>query len=145
MNLESVCKKWSHYALSRALSMNMMGTMNRHYAGRSLQIYRALEIKLKSFSSLVNLNQRLRDTAADSNEDVQGYVTELMMTLKMNACLFADAYLEAQAASSKGGSTSYAAAKAEEMKQKEAVKHKSKSLQMQKQIKQQLKQDNVSD
>ena len=34
------------------------------------------------------------DTVADSSEDVQGYVTEMLLTLKMNANLFAFQYLK---------------------------------------------------
>jgi hypothetical protein len=88
-SLNNIDKKWSQYALNSSLN-----TTSRHYAGRSLQIYRALGIKFNSFSTMVNLAQRLMDTVADSSEDVQGYVTEMLLTLKMNANLFAFQYLK---------------------------------------------------
>ena len=43
---------------------------------------------------MVSLVNRLMDTVADSSEDVQGYVTEMLLTLKMNANLFAFQYLK---------------------------------------------------
>ena len=88
-SLNNIDKKWSQYALNSSLN-----TSSRHYAGRSLQIYRALGIKFSSFSTMVSLVNRLMDTVADSSDDVQGYVTEMLLTLKMNANLFAFQYLK---------------------------------------------------
>lgn len=87
-SLNQIDKKWSHYALITSLS-----TTNRHYAGRSLQIYRALGLRLNSFSTMINLIYRLKETVTDLNEDVQGYVTEMLLTLKMNASLYATEYV----------------------------------------------------
>lgn len=110
--LNQIDKKWSHYAFATSLS-----TTNRHYAGRSLQIYRALGLKINSYSTMVNLINRLKDTVTDLNEDVQGYVTELLLTLKMNASLMSNEYI---ASSTR---------KPESDRVKEpSAKHKSKSL-----------------
>ena len=114
-SLNNIDKKWSHYALITSLKAT-----SRHYAGRSLQIYRALGVKFNSFSSMVNLVYRLMDTVAESNEDVQGYVTEMLLTLKMNVNLFTIEYLKSSNDASSKLATSLA---------KEANKHKSKSLQ----------------
>lgn len=115
-----------------------MVLFNRHYAGRSLQIYRALDFKFKSFSTLVNLNHRLQDTVADTSEEIQGFVTEILLTLKMNARLFTDAYLEVLAS---GKTCTNDVTQKDKQNKKDAIKQKSKSLQMQKQMKQQIKQD----
>ena len=151
LNLTTVCQKWSQYALNTALNTNTspLTLWNRHYAGRSLQIYRGLDIKFNSFSSIILLNHRLRDTVADSNEDTQGYVTEMLLTIKMNAGVLAQEYVDAASKSSlatpsptttttSGIEVGHATDK---FKTKEAIKQKSKSLQFQKQTKQQLKQD----
>ena len=45
---DQLCLKWSQYAFNKALR-----TTSRHYAGRSLQIYRALGIKFQTFSTMV--------------------------------------------------------------------------------------------
>ena len=114
--LTNLDKKWSHYALISSLN-----TTSRHYAGRSLQIYRALGIKFSSFSTMINLIHRLMETVADTNEDVQGYVTEILLTLKMNANLFSVQYLKLQSETkNKTGGESL-----------DAIKQKSKSLQLQ--------------
>uniref|UniRef100_A0A5K3EZC4 MOR2-PAG1_N domain-containing protein n=1 Tax=Mesocestoides corti TaxID=53468 RepID=A0A5K3EZC4_MESCO len=54
---------------------------NRHYASRSLQIYRALEAQLDE-KSLSEVLVRLVESISDSNEEVQGYTVELFLTLE---------------------------------------------------------------
>lgn len=119
--------------MNTALCVSPSVLSQRHYAGRSLQIYRALDIRFRSLYSLVNLNHRLRDTAADTSEEVQGYVTELMLTLKMNAGLLADAYVQALEAKATEPPLSMEQARFEEIERKqrgEVIKLKTKSLQM---------------
>ncbi|CAF0877343.1 unnamed protein product [Brachionus calyciflorus] len=81
-------KKWAIFALNNSFS-----TCNRHYAGRSLQIYRALNVKINSLGIMGDFVHRLKDTVADSNEDVQGYVTEILLTLKMNVGILSNEYI----------------------------------------------------
>lgn len=90
MNRYNIDKKWSHYALMTSLN----NSISHHYASRSLQIYRALGIKINSFNTMSCLIRRLVETVADLNEDLQSYVTEILLTLKMNANLISDAYVE---------------------------------------------------
>lgn len=69
-------ERWSEIALQLALSCS-----SRHYAGRSLQIFRALKIPVNS-RMLSDILSRLVETVAEQGEDMQGYVTELMLTLE---------------------------------------------------------------
>ena len=82
VRLATLDADWSHYALITSLN-----TTSRHYASRSLQIYRALGIRIASLATVRNLTHRLIETVADVNEDVQGYVADLLLTLHMNASL----------------------------------------------------------
>ena len=107
-------KTWSLFALN--VSFN---TSNRHYAGRSLQIYRALNIQICSVSTMKMMIGRLKDTVADSKEDVQGYVTEILLTLKMNAALLSDKHLNESNSVNSSQETG-------------SQKHKSKSLKIKK-------------
>ncbi|XP_039769737.1 protein furry homolog-like isoform X3 [Ornithorhynchus anatinus] len=63
-------------ALQAALSCS-----SRHYAGRSLQIFRALKQPL-SASTLSDVLSRLVETVGDAGEDAQGFVIELLLTLE---------------------------------------------------------------
>ncbi len=135
--LESVCWRWSQYALNAGLYMNTssFACVSRHYAGRSLQIYRALGFKFRSFGCLVSVERRLQDTVADASEEVQGYVTELLLTLKMNANLLVAEYLSGMQTRGDGSVPSDCMkGGSDEVKKNEKeslIKQKSKSLQMQ--------------
>ncbi|GFN79511.1 protein furry homolog isoform x3, partial [Plakobranchus ocellatus] len=74
--LALVEQRWSQVALQLALSCS-----SRHYAGRSFQILRALQIR-PSTSMLSDILSRLVETVAEQGEDMQGYVTEMMLTLE---------------------------------------------------------------
>uniref|UniRef100_A0A1I8HQR2 MOR2-PAG1_C domain-containing protein n=1 Tax=Macrostomum lignano TaxID=282301 RepID=A0A1I8HQR2_9PLAT len=65
---------WAEYALVAGLSC-----ASRHYAGRSLQVFRALGQPL-SMARLGDLTQRLIETVSEPGED-QCYVRELLLTL----------------------------------------------------------------
>lgn len=67
--------RWAQTALHAALSCP-----NRHYAGRSFQIFRALHVPLTS-RMLSDVLSRLVETVSEQGEDMQGYVTEIMLTL----------------------------------------------------------------
>lgn len=69
-------ERWAQVALQLALSCS-----SRHYAGRSLQILRALRVPITT-RMLVDILSRLVETVAEQGEDMQGYVTELMLTLE---------------------------------------------------------------
>ena len=68
--------RWSELALQLALSCS-----SRHYAGRSLQIFRALKVPITT-SMLSDILSRLVETIAEQGEDMQGYVSELFLTLE---------------------------------------------------------------
>lgn len=68
--------RWAEIALQLALSCS-----SRHYAGRSLQIFRALKVPINS-RMLSDILSRLVETISEQGEDMQGYVTELMLTLE---------------------------------------------------------------
>ncbi|BFZ15206.1 hypothetical protein BsWGS_18245 [Bradybaena similaris] len=74
--LALVEQRWSQVALQLALSCS-----SRHYAGRSFQILRALQIR-PSTQMLSDILSRLVETVAEQGEDMQGYVTEMMLTLE---------------------------------------------------------------
>ena len=65
-------KKRSLFALKRSFN-----TCNIYYAGRSLQIYLALNMKINSLTIMSHFVHRLKDTVLDLNEDVQGYVIDI--------------------------------------------------------------------
>lgn len=69
-------ERWAEIALQLALSCS-----SRHYAGRSLQIFRAIKLPVNS-RMLADILSRLVETVAEQGEDMQGYVTELMLTLE---------------------------------------------------------------
>ncbi|XP_014783664.1 protein furry, partial [Octopus bimaculoides] len=73
--LALVEQRWSQIALQMALSCS-----SRHYAGRSFQVLRALQVR-PSTQMLSDILSRLVETAAEQGEDMQGYVTEIMLTL----------------------------------------------------------------
>ena len=75
-------ERWSEVALQLALSCS-----SRHYAGRSLQIFRALKMSLHS-RTLADILSRLVETVSEQGEDMQGYVTELMLTLESSVDVF---------------------------------------------------------
>ncbi|XP_050300806.1 protein furry isoform X2 [Anthonomus grandis grandis] len=69
-------ERWAQTALQLGLSCS-----SRHYAGRSLQIFRALRVPITS-RMLSDILSRLIETVAEQGEDMQGYVTELLLTLE---------------------------------------------------------------
>lgn len=69
-------ERWAQIALQLALSCS-----SRHYAGRSLQIFRALRVPITT-RMLSDILSRLVETVAEQGEDMQGYVTEIMLTLE---------------------------------------------------------------
>ncbi|CAF0781184.1 unnamed protein product [Adineta steineri] len=71
-------ERWMELALRITLSCS-----SRHYAGRSLQIIRALSLPL-NFRWVIDILSRLVETVAEHNDDMQGYVTELLLTLTHN-------------------------------------------------------------
>ncbi len=71
-----LAERWAQLALQLALSCS-----SRHYAGRSLQIFRALRVPITS-RMLSDILSRLVETIAEQGEDMQGYVTEIMLTLE---------------------------------------------------------------
>lgn len=74
--LAHIQDRWAQIALQLALSCS-----SRHYAGRSLQIFRALKVPLNA-RMLCDILSRLVETVTEQGEDMQGYVTELMLTLE---------------------------------------------------------------
>lgn len=69
-------ERWAQLALQLGLSCS-----SRHYAGRCLQIFRALNVPINS-RMLSEILSRLVETVAEQGEDMQGYVTELLLTLE---------------------------------------------------------------
>ncbi|CAH2001764.1 unnamed protein product [Acanthoscelides obtectus] len=69
-------ERWAQTALQLGLSCS-----SRHYAGRSLQIFRSLRVPISS-RMLSDILSRLVETVAEQGEDMQGYVTELLLTLE---------------------------------------------------------------
>lgn len=131
-SVHNIDKKWSNYALMTSLS----NSISHHYAARSLQIYRALGVRIASFGTMASLVRRLVETVADPNEDLQSYVTEILLTLKMNAAIITEQYLESSsAAAASTSSSSVATTGGPDMpdvvaKDAQTVKQKSKSLQV---------------
>ncbi|XP_064474584.1 protein furry-like [Ornithodoros turicata] len=76
MPLAHIQERWAQVSLQLALSCS-----SRHYAGRSLQVFRALKVPITT-RMLVDILSRLVETVAEQGEDMQGYVTELMLTLE---------------------------------------------------------------
>uniref|UniRef100_A0A1B6DZ54 Protein furry n=1 Tax=Clastoptera arizonana TaxID=38151 RepID=A0A1B6DZ54_9HEMI len=71
-----ISERWAQTALQLGLSCS-----SRHYAGRSLQLFRALRVPISS-RMLSDILSRLVETVAEQGEDMQGYVTELLLTLE---------------------------------------------------------------
>lgn len=71
-----ISERWAQTALQLGLSCS-----SRHYAGRSLQLFRALRVPINS-RMLSDILSRLVETVAEQGEDMQGYVTELLLTLE---------------------------------------------------------------
>lgn len=71
-----ISERWAQTALQLGLSCS-----SRHYAGRSLQVFRALNVPINS-RMLSDILSRLIETVAEQGEDMQGYVTELLLTLE---------------------------------------------------------------
>ncbi|XP_073975779.1 microtubule binding protein furry isoform X3 [Rhodnius prolixus] len=71
-----ISERWGQIALQLGLSCS-----SRHYAGRSLQLFRSLHLPLTS-RMLSEILSRLVETVAEQGEDMQGYVTELLLTLE---------------------------------------------------------------
>lgn len=71
-----IAERWAQTALQLGLSCS-----SRHYAGRCLQIFRALNVPINS-RMLSDILSRLVETVAEQGEDMQGYVTELLLTLE---------------------------------------------------------------
>ncbi|XP_037930850.1 protein furry isoform X3 [Teleopsis dalmanni] len=71
-----IAERWAQTALQLGLSCS-----SRHYAGRCLQIFRALNVPINS-RMLSDILSRLVETVAETGEDMQGYVTELLLTLE---------------------------------------------------------------
>lgn len=71
-----IAERWAQTALQHGLSCS-----SRHYAGRSLQVFRALNVPINS-RMLSDILSRLIETVAEQGEDMQGYVTELLLTLE---------------------------------------------------------------
>ncbi|XP_017861895.1 PREDICTED: protein furry isoform X7 [Drosophila arizonae] len=71
-----IAERWAQTALQLGLSCSL-----RHYAGRCLQIFRALNVPINS-RMLSDILSRLVETVAEQGEDMQGYVTELLLTLE---------------------------------------------------------------
>ncbi|KAK9877860.1 hypothetical protein WA026_020090 [Henosepilachna vigintioctopunctata] len=71
-----ISERWAQTALQLGLSCS-----SRHYAGRSLQIYRILKVPI-STRMLSDILSRLVETVSEQGEDMQGYVTELLLTLE---------------------------------------------------------------
>ncbi|GAB0086169.1 protein furry [Sergentomyia squamirostris] len=74
--LARISERWAQTALQLGLSCS-----SRHYAGRSLQVFRALNVPINS-RMLSDILSRLVETVAEQGEDMQGYVTELLLTLE---------------------------------------------------------------
>jgi len=71
-----LAERWAQLSIQLALSCS-----SRHYAGRSLQIFRALRVPITS-RTLTDVLSRLVETIAEQGDDMQGYVTELILTLE---------------------------------------------------------------
>ncbi|CAJ0578683.1 unnamed protein product, partial [Mesorhabditis spiculigera] len=68
---------WTQIAIRMALSFP-----NRHIAGRCFQIVSALSLQPDAW--IPSLLSRLIETAGDTSEDIQAYITDLMLCLNSN-------------------------------------------------------------
>ncbi|XP_068619983.1 protein furry isoform X2 [Battus philenor] len=71
-----VSERWAQTALQLGLSCP-----SRHYAGRSLQVFRFIGVAMTG-RMVTDILSRLVETVAEQGEDMQGYVTELLLTLE---------------------------------------------------------------
>ncbi|CAG9782168.1 unnamed protein product [Diatraea saccharalis] len=71
-----VSERWAQTALQLGLSCP-----SRHYAGRSLQVFRLIGVAMTG-RNVSDILSRLVETVAEQGEDMQGYVTELLLTLE---------------------------------------------------------------
>ncbi|KAG7313541.1 hypothetical protein JYU34_000685 [Plutella xylostella] len=71
-----VSERWAQTALQLGLSCP-----SRHYAGRSLQVFRSIGVAMTG-RMVSDILSRLVETVAEQGEDMQGYVTELLLTLE---------------------------------------------------------------
>ena len=71
----SIERRWADTALQLALNCS-----NRHYAGRSFQAFRALHVPPTS-ETISDILSRLVETVGEQGDDMQGYVTEIILTL----------------------------------------------------------------
>ncbi|XP_071847950.1 protein furry homolog-like isoform X4 [Apostichopus japonicus] len=69
-------QRWAEIALQPALQGS-----SRHYAGRSFQIFRALNPTLSS-NWLSDILRRLVETVTEQGNETQGYVSEILLTLE---------------------------------------------------------------
>ena len=83
----SLDTKLATYSLNTGLHSS-----SKHFACRSLQINRFLQIEINSFSCLVSMITRLMEIVSESNDEVQSYIIELLLTLIINAELIAKEY-----------------------------------------------------
>ncbi|XP_061707570.1 protein furry isoform X3 [Cydia pomonella] len=74
--LALVSERWAQTALQLGLSCP-----SRHYAGRSLQVFRFIGVAMTG-RMVSDILSRLVETVAEQGEDMQGYVTELLLTLE---------------------------------------------------------------
>lgn len=75
-------ERWAQTALQLGLSCS-----SRHYAGRSLQIYRALRVPITS-RMLSDILSRLVETVAEQGEDMQGKLFIILITLFNKLIIF---------------------------------------------------------
>ncbi|KAF9414234.1 hypothetical protein HW555_007777, partial [Spodoptera exigua] len=71
-----ISERWAQTALQLGLSCP-----SRHYAGRSLQVFRFIGVAMTG-RMVSDILSRLVETVAEQGEDMQGYVTELLLTLE---------------------------------------------------------------
>eukprot|EP00794_Sanderia_malayensis_P007422 gene7422-8242_t len=68
-------ERWGYEALHWATSCS-----SRHYAGRSFQMFRGIHTPL-TWTMLSDVLQRLVESVAESSDDMQGYVMEILLTI----------------------------------------------------------------
>ena len=71
-----ITELWAQLSIQLALCCS-----SGHYGGRSLQIFRALRVSISS-RILTDIPSQLVQTIADQGGQEQGFVTELILTLK---------------------------------------------------------------
>ena len=71
-----ITERWAQLSIQRALCCS-----SGHYGGRRLQIFRALRVSISS-RILTDIPSQLVETIAEQGDNMQGFVTELILTLK---------------------------------------------------------------